>query len=103
MKSFTTKVEKIRTVAQETDQEVSGVLGEMQKIEVRGAKQQDTYEQMSLDLRLLIKEERAHSDALEHKERLIAELTVSLRQLQQAQRALQVWLLCFLFSALCYA
>ncbi len=76
----------------------------MQKIEVRGAKQQDTFEQMSLDLRLLIKEERAHAEALEHKERLIAELTVSLRQLQQAQRSLKVtpppiFLLC-LFSPL---
>lgn len=61
----------------------------MQKLEVRGAKHHDTYEQLSMDLRLLVKDEQAHRVAIEQKEMMLAELTVSLRQLEETRKSLE--------------
>lgn len=89
LKELTAKAEKLKAAIQEADQQVTGALGEMQKLEVRGAKHHDTYEQLSMDLRLLIKDEQANRATVEHKEIMLAELTVSLRQLEETRKSLQ--------------
>jgi len=109
LRKLTTKAEKVKATIQgessglcvfvlvftdlffvtEVDQEVTGALSEMQKLEVRGAKHHDTYEQLSMDLRLLIKDEQTHRATIEQKEILLAELTVSLRQLEETRKSLK--------------
>lgn len=42
-----------------------------------------------MDLRLLVKDEQAHRTAIEQKEKILAELTVSLRQLEETRKSLE--------------
>eukprot|EP01114_Cavostelium_apophysatum_P016736 TRINITY_DN4818_c0_g1_i6.p1 TRINITY_DN4818_c0_g1~~TRINITY_DN4818_c0_g1_i6.p1 ORF type:complete len:998 (-),score=422.06 TRINITY_DN4818_c0_g1_i6:73-3066(-) len=80
---------KIKKQVQETDQQISNVLGEIQKKEAERNNIRDTYEQQILQFKNTQRDIQSFKEILDTKEQNRANLVLSLKQAEESAKALQ--------------
>lgn len=81
--------EKMKNEINETDQEITNILGEIQALEAQRDALHDSYDQVSLDVRTKQRELQNLKEALEKKEQVLASLNMTLRQLRETKNSLE--------------
>eukprot|EP01104_Vermistella_antarctica_P010638 TRINITY_DN2847_c1_g2_i3.p1 TRINITY_DN2847_c1_g2~~TRINITY_DN2847_c1_g2_i3.p1 ORF type:complete len:870 (-),score=309.49 TRINITY_DN2847_c1_g2_i3:51-2660(-) len=81
---------KIKQQAVQADQEVTAILGQMQKLETQTQQQRATVEQLRVDIRSNRTTEQAHREQIESKNSALADMVLSLKQVEEQIRALKL-------------
>jgi structural maintenance of chromosome 3 (chondroitin sulfate proteoglycan 6) len=96
IKNWRNKIEQIipdarktKKILQETEQEISSLLGEIQKLETARANSRDTYEQLNQKVKTLQRDMVTFQEILQQKEQTLATVTHTLKELTDTRTTLE--------------